>query len=55
MSPKVVAGTVAAEAEYPEVPGWEPFEELGTGERKLIADALEAEAAIVSAGMNSWD
>ena len=39
----VVSPAVAAEAGHDGAPGWEPFEGLVTGERDLVADALEAE------------
>jgi hypothetical protein len=49
MTPKMVAGAVAAEAEQPSAPGWEPFGDLATWERALGAEEMETEPALVGA------
>ena len=50
-----VSPAVAAEAGHPEAPGWDLADRLPTCERELVADAVEAESALVGAGTNSWE
>ena len=51
----MVAGAVAAEAGHQDAPGWDLADGLPTCERVLIADALDAEPALVGGGTNSWE
>jgi len=51
----VVSSAVAAEAERATAPGQDIADGLPTWERELVADALEAESALVGTGTNSWE
>lgn len=54
-SGRVVSPAVAAKAEQPGAPGWDPIDGLAAWERELGLEALEAKSALVGEGTRSWE